>query len=428
MPSPAPPASPWLQRSLPLMPAIGMVASIGYVWNWQGAHVGMHPLLLFGLIQSIFFLIQTLLCLLYRPVPADRQLELPRVTVVVPAYNEGAMIRISIGSVAASDYPADRLEMVVVDDGSHDDTYAHMEAMAAQHPNLVHLIRLPQNVGKRAALYAGFRAAKGEILVTLDSDSVLEVAALRNLVAPLQQRPKIGAVAGRVAVLNRDGLMGRMLDVQFSLAFDFLRAAQSVTGIVSCCPGALTALRRAIIAPHLEAWAHQTFLGRAVAHGEDQALTNIVIAQGYNTCYQATAVVHTLVPETYSKLCRMLTRWDRSYIVESIVFARSLSLPLLRRGQVLAVTNFWLEHVRRLMLYVGLAELPRLLLYQPELLSRFFVAFLIGTTSSALYYLRSERSLRFLYGVLYSAYALFYLNWILPWALFTVRETRWGTR
>ncbi|MDF3064823.1 MAG: hypothetical protein K0R38_424 [Polyangiaceae bacterium] len=74
-----------------------------------------------------------------------------------------------------------------------------------------------------------------------------------------------------------------MLEVQYALAFDFGRAAQSVYRAVACCPGALSAFRRDPVLPHLDGWVQQKFLGRHVNHGEDQALTNIVLRAGYDT-------------------------------------------------------------------------------------------------------------------------------------------------
>ena len=141
---------------------------------------------------------------------------------------------------------------------------------------------------------AGFRAATGSILVTIDSDSEIEARTIDEMVAPFLADPDVGAVAGRVAVLNRDTTISRMLEVQYALAFDFGRAAQSTYRCVACCPGALSAFRREAVLPFLDEWANQTFLGRPVNHGEDQALTNIVLRQGYDTVYQRNAIVWTL--------------------------------------------------------------------------------------------------------------------------------------
>ena len=121
-------------------------------------------------------------------------------------------------------------------------------------------------------------------------------------------------MAGKVCVLNRfRSLLPRMLHVRFVLSFDFLRSAQSSYGTVYCCPGALSAYHASVIKPLVPAWLRQRFLGEACIIGEDRALTNDVLAPGYKSPYQRTAVVHILAPERYRTLCKMFLRCKRSY-------------------------------------------------------------------------------------------------------------------
>src|SRR6202012_4636618 len=119
-----------------------------------------------------------------------------------------------------------------------------------------------------------------------DSDSEVEPRTIAEMVTPFLVDPAVGGVAGRVTVLNRDTTISRMLEVQYSLAFDFGRAAQSAYRTVACCPGALSAFRRTIILPHLAETLRRTRPRRLVSHGEDQALTNAVLKAGYDTLYQ----------------------------------------------------------------------------------------------------------------------------------------------
>jgi hyaluronan synthase len=219
-----------------------------------------------------------------------------------------------------------------------------------------------------------------------------------------------------------------MLEVQYALAFDFGRAAQSVYRTVACCPGALSAFRRSVILPHLDAWTQQKFLGRPVNHGEDQALTNIVLQSGFDTVYQSSAVVHTLAPTTYRQMSRMFVRWDRSYIVEGFSFAKFMLTRYREKNRVLPVVAFLVSTFRILAVFYLVMGLPSLLDTSASELVRGMAALLIGTTFTALYYLRIERSFRFMYGIAYAIYSVFCLQWILPWAMLTVRDERWGTR
>ncbi|MGH7270735.1 MAG: glycosyltransferase family 2 protein, partial [Polyangiaceae bacterium] len=333
-----------------------------------------------------------------------------------------------IRSVARSTYPIEKLEIIVVDDGSRDDTFFHMQHLRREFPGLVHLVRFASNCGKRAALEAGFLASRGDILVTIDSDSEVEADTVTEMVAPFLADPKVGGVAGRVAVLNRDSTISRMLEVQYALAFDFGRAAQSAYRAVACCPGALSAFRRSAVVPHLAAWTRQTFLGRPVSHGEDQALTNIVLRQGFDTVYQRTATVHTLAPTTYKQLSRMFLRWDRSYIVEGLSFAKFMFTRYRDRNRVLPAVTFIASNLRLVLFFWGLLALPFVFSQDASAHLQAAISLALGAFFSAAYYLRIERSFRFAYGLLYAVYSVFLLQWILPWALITVRDERWGTR
>ncbi len=423
-----------LDRTAGLFPLVGVLLAAS--WLFRPGPAGgappiigawYRPLVVLALLQVAYFVFQTVLWLLYRPVAPAAGDAVPFLSVIIPAYNEGPMVERSIDSVAAADYPHDRLEIIVVDDGSRDDTFFHMERLRRAHPALVRLVRFAGNRGKRAALAAGFRAARGEIVLTLDSDSEVEAGTLRAMVAPFRS-PRVGGVAGKVTVLNRHHLIGAMLDVQYSLAFDFGRAAQSTFRAVACCPGALSAFRREVVVPHLDGWLGQRFLGRPVAHGEDQALTNIVLRAGYDTLYQSTASIRTLAPTRYRQLTRMFLRWERSYVVEGFSFARFMFTRWRPDGRVLPAINFFFSNLRLVLLYGALVQFPLLVLRTPWLIPGVLAATAVTTSTAALYYLRRERSLRFLYGVLYGFYALLLLQWILPWAVVTVRDERWGTR
>lgn len=390
--------------------------------------MAQHPIGAIALIQTVYTALLGVLWLRYRPFRAPEGAQWPKVSVIIPAYNEGPMVGRSIRSVAACDYPKDKLEVIVVDDGSRDDTFFHMQFLRREFPDLVKLVRFSGNRGKRSALVAGVRAASGEVILTIDSDSEIDPRTVHEMVAPFLADEKVGAVAGRVAVLNRDSPISRMLEVQYTLAFDYGRAAQSVYRTVACCPGALSSFKKAVILPFMDEWENQRFLGRPVNHGEDQALTNIVLRQGYDTVYQRTAVVNTLVPTTYSQLSRMFLRWDRSYIVEGFSFARFMFTRYREKNRVLPIVTFFVSNLRFVLVAVAIMEAPKLFDTNVTTVGRSMVALGLGAIFSAAYYLRFERSFRWIYGVLYAVFSLVALQWILPWALVTVRDERWGTR
>ncbi len=387
----------------------------------------VRPSIIWAVMGTLLLSFRTFLWFRYRPYPAATFKNAPMLTVIIPAYNEGAMVEKSIASVAAARYPRHRLEILVVDDGSKDDTWDYIQKAAKRYPRVVTTVRFDKNQGKRAALEMGFRRARGEVVITIDSDSIIDSGTLLAMAGPFRD-PKIGAVAGRVAVYNRQqGLIPRMLAVRYTLAFDFLRAVQSTYKTVYCCPGALAAYRTSVVREVLDEWVGQTFLGAPCTYGEDRSMTNYILSRGYDTVYQRTGVVNTIVPVTYGKLCKMFLRWDRSYVREEIRFARpgleTAADPAAdRRHRCLHHQSALSGGLHR----DGPARLP--LLRRP--LDHLRVLFVMGLMSAfnMFYYLRSERSWDAIYGVFYAYYSAFVLFWIFPYAVLTVRARSWMTR
>ena len=387
----------------------------------------VRPTVIWISMGMLLLFLRTILWLLYRPFAPVRAEEAPSLTVVIPAYNESAMVEHAIASVVAAHYAHDRLQIIAVDDGSTDDTWHHIQNAALRFPGRVTPLRLPANLGKRGALAEGFRHANGEIIVTVDSDSVVEREALLAIAGPFRE-PRVGAVAGKVAVHNRRaGLIPRMLHVRFILSFDYLRSAQSVFRTVYCCPGALAAYRTSVVRRVLPAWERQRFLGAPCTYGEDRALTNDILALGYDTVYQRSAVVHTIVPETYGKLCRMFLRWDRSYIREEFRFARIVwRRPPFPR--VFALYESGITNLRYPVAYTSIALWAVNAFSDPTALVRMLLAIMVVSLVYVLYYLRSERSWDFVFGILYAYFSFFALTWIFPYAALTVRARGWLTR
>jgi hyaluronan synthase len=395
--------------------------------NLHWSRLVIRPSVLWVFMGIVLLAFRTFMWFRYHPFPSADEAEAPFLTVVIPAYNEGAMVKNSIDSVAMAHYPRDRLEIFVVDDGSKDDTWEHIRSAAARYPGLVTPVRFDKNRGKRAALEAGFRQARGEIVATIDSDSVIEPQTLLAITGPFRDS-SVGAVAGKVVVYNRyEGIIPRMLHVRYILSFDFLRAVQSTYKTVYCCPGALSAYRIKVVKKVLDPWMRQTFLGRQCTYGEDRSMTNFILSQGYDTVYQRTAVVHTNAPLTYMQLCRMYLRWDRSYIKEEIRLAGIVwKRPLLSR--LICVFDQVITNLRFPVNYLVLALIITLAVNDPLSLLRLFFAIGVISFINMLYYLHSERSWDFIYGIFYAYFAFFSLFWIFPAAFLTVRSRSWMTR
>jgi cellulose synthase/poly-beta-1,6-N-acetylglucosamine synthase-like glycosyltransferase len=162
----------------------------------------------------------------------------PAVSVVVPAFNEAAVIAATVRSLAASDYPSP-LEIVVVDDGSTDQTAAVVEGLGLAG---VRVLR-QDNTGKAGALNAAIASARHDIIVSADADTVFERETVVLLVAALAA-PGVGAVAGNTKVANRARRLGRWQHIEYVIGFNLDRRLYDVLSCMPTVPGAVGAFRR----------------------------------------------------------------------------------------------------------------------------------------------------------------------------------------
>ena len=367
----------------------------------------------------------------YRPMLFVADDKLPTVSVIIPAYNEGLLVRQAILSAAASRYPTDRLEIIAIDDGSGDDTWPHILAAARQARQRVRVttLRQPTNQGKRRALYLGFARARGDVFVTMDSDSVLERDSLRNAVTPLVRDPAIGCVAGCVQVLNpRDSLMTRFLKCTFSLSFKFVRAYQNEFRGVFCTPGALSVYRAEVVRGIADEWLNQRFLGRPCVTGEDRAMTNLFLREGWLTAYQGNAVVWCKMPHDYTGLIRMFLRWARSNIRETLFLFRFMFSRFRTRYLHAFRINMLLAAMSLVVPVVLISNSLALLATDDGYLLRHVgVVIMYAMTVSVIYY-RNERDSDWVWLFVYGFFWVACLSWILPYAALTLRNTGWLTR
>jgi len=378
----------------------------------------------YGLSVAVYILSRFVLSLFYRS-GKNHGIE-PRVAIVMPGFNEEEAIAQSLRSLLQLDYPADKLELVAVNDGSTDRTLVEMRKVEHEANGRVHVISFPENRGKRAAMAAGIRATDAEIIAFVDSDSMLEPDALRVLVQHFA-KPKVGAVAGHAEVLNiKESWMSRMQAVRYFVAFKVLKAAESVFSSVTCCSGCFAAYRRAAIMPHLEAWEHQRFLGREATFGDDRSLTNYVL-RDWKIPYEAKAVSHTIVPATLKKFLTQQVRWKRSWTRESLIAGRFIW----RKNPIVALSVY----VGMILPLAAPIAAGRAMLYRPIVdHAGSPLLYLIGIYAMAtiygLYYaMRQNRwDALWVFGILFVFFYLCFLVWQTYYAILTSNRTSWGTR
>jgi cellulose synthase/poly-beta-1,6-N-acetylglucosamine synthase-like glycosyltransferase/peptidoglycan/xylan/chitin deacetylase (PgdA/CDA1 family) len=219
----------------------------------------------------------------------------PSVTIVVPAYNEAVGIERAVRSLAASHYPD--FEVVVVDDGSLDDT---AEIVAGLELENVRLVR-QDNAGKAAALNTGVEVSESEIVVMVDGDTLFEEDTVARLVAPFVD-PDVAAVSGNTKVGNRSGLLGRWQHIEYVIGFNLDRRMYDVLQCTPTVPGAVGAFRRAVLAEV------GGVPGDTLA--EDTDLTLAIGRTGQRVVYAETARAWTEAPSSLGALWRQRYRWS----------------------------------------------------------------------------------------------------------------------
>ncbi|NPV54305.1 MAG: glycosyltransferase [Firmicutes bacterium] len=343
----------------------------------------------------------------------------PSVTIVIPTMNEEKAIFGTIEACCSLDYPEDRLEIIVINDGSRDGTWREIARAMDIFPQ-VKAVNWTANRGKRAGMVEGIRRSQSEIIVFIDSDSVVEPGSLKALVQPFVDS-NVAAVVGHADVLNKDrNLLTRMQAVRYFISFRIMKASESVFNSVTCCSGCYSAYRRNAVLGVLNEWQNQTFLGRKCTFGDDRSLTNLLLREGYSLLYVSEARVKTIVPETWRGYFKQQLRWKKSWFRESLI----------------AVTHMWRRNPG--------ASIP----YYLSVLFTFcsplvLVRSLVLSAASRWGYLGGLAILGALYGLYYRihrrdglwpyAFVFVFLNafvfsWQIYQAILTSTNTSWGTR
>jgi poly-beta-1,6 N-acetyl-D-glucosamine synthase len=231
----------------------------------------------------------------------------PFVSIIVPVYNEGKVVRESIMSLLRLDYS--NYEIIIVNDGSTDDTADVARTLVGYQKGSygdvkVSLINKP-NGGKARALNAGISYSKAEIVLCMDGDSQLSEDSVRMAVRHFSD-PEIGAVAGNVKVLNRKKLFTDLQALEYIEGLNMARAAQSFFKLVNIIPGPIGLFRKKAI-EDAGYYSSDTF-------AEDADLTLKILARNWKIYYEPRAISYTEAPEKLYQLLKQRYRWTRGIL------------------------------------------------------------------------------------------------------------------
>ena len=349
----------------------------------------------------------------------------PTVAFIIPCKNEEVDIGESIIQCYQTDYPPEKIEVIVINDGSTDRTLLILRELQKFYPNLK-VIDWPKNQGKRWAMAAGFEVAKSEIIIQLDSDSHIEPKTFRELIKPFRNT-KVAAVVAQGEPKNADkNILTRMQAAYYFMSFRILKAAESTFDTVFCASGCCSAYRRSAVMPVLYYWLSESFLGRPVTWGDDRALTSWVLKAGGKTIFSSRALAYTIVPENWKQLMKQQLRWKKSWIINFFFTSRFIFkkqpfvaffyyLPLIFISLMTPIMTF------RALIYAPLT-LGILPLYH-------IMGILLVTAIMVIYYRYLDKDNKYWpYLFLWSMFTMFVLSFMIIWAAVRIQDRGWGTR
>ncbi|HEY6022493.1 MAG TPA: glycosyltransferase family 2 protein, partial [Candidatus Paceibacterota bacterium] len=239
--------------------------------------------------------------------PAEKTTALPKrypsVAILVPCWNKGATLGGTIESLLSLDYPKDKLSIVIIDDGSTDNTYEAAQKFA--HNPQVKIFQKQNEGSKYSALNFGIAHSDSELIGCLDADSFVEKDALLEMVKKFEEDTGIMAVAPSMKVNKPHNLLELMQAAEYTFGIFYKKMFDNI-GAITVLPGPFSIYRRKlfdIVGPF-----------RKAHHTEDMEMAFRMHAYGFKIANAHTAIVNTNVPATLGALIRQRTRWSRGFL------------------------------------------------------------------------------------------------------------------
>ena len=275
-----------------VMSCFWLLGGVLYYWRWERPELGERP---------------------------HREGPYPFVSLIVPCFNEGDHVEDTILALLNQDWP--EFEVIAVNDGSRDDTGNQLEALMVLHPRL-RVVHLATNQGKAMALRMGALAARGEFLVCVDGDALLDPEATRWLIRHFIDNPRVGAVTGNPRIRNRSTMLGKLQVGEFSSIIGLIKRAQRVYGRVFTVSGVIAAFRKRALLD-VGFWSLDMIT-------EDIDISWRLQMRHWDIRYEPHALCWILMPETLRGLWKQRLRWAQGGAEALLRYGRDL-LPWRRR-------------------------------------------------------------------------------------------------
>jgi hyaluronan synthase len=375
-------------------------------------------------------------------------------SVIIPVYNQKGMIETVVSAILGSTYK--NIELIAVNDGSKDGTKEILDGLARRYPALKVIHK--KNEGKRKAVASGFNMCRGKYVILIDSDSVIDENAIKELMRAFRSNPKIGAVVGQAKVWNANkNLLTKCQDAWYDYAFNIYKICESTFGSVTCCSGCLAGYRKEAIAGFIPYWAESKIqysddraltsfaigskkyklefmpLARKLAEmtskyddAEDRALTVQSLVE-WKAVYVASAIVYTDAPEKLKGYFRQQQRWKKGYI-RSNFFASVFFWKKNPLMSLIFYTDFMATFTLPLIIVI-------VLFYEPFVLGELLTPavflsglLLVGAAQGLDYRFRDKNASNWKYKPLMNLMSIFILSWLLFPSLWTLQKNAWLTR
>ncbi len=237
--------------------------------------------------------------------------EYPFVSIMVPAHNEGIVIEKTVRSLLSLDYPAERYEVIIINDNSSDNSAQILKRIQDEKPavtlKVINTDAVTGGKGKSNALNIGFNISKGEYLAIYDADNTPEKKALKYLVVTLSRNEDLGAVIGKFRTRNKSyNLLTRFINIE-TLFFQWMAQAGRWKLFKLCTiPGTNFLIRRSII-EEIGGWDTK-------ALAEDTEISFRIYRMGYKIMFMPKAVTWEQEPQTFKVWFKQRTRWVKGNI------------------------------------------------------------------------------------------------------------------
>ena len=370
----------------------------------------------------------------------------PLISIIIPVKNEEENIENCVQSVINSSYK--NKEIIVVNDGSTDKTSNILEQLKKEYPDLLSVLHLPNNLGKKHAIEKAIEIANGEFYVFMDSDCNMANDAVENISKIFLSDKEIGAITGHGKVRNADNgnLLEKIQDVWFDGQYRIIKGMESSFSSLTCCSGSLSAFRREAIQDHINKWANDKFLGIEFKFATDRRLTAFILGETienskkfdknemYNNetkvksrkwklKYSPSVNVEIGVPRTLRSLIKQQIRWRKSFI-RSIFATGSIYW---QRPLTVAIIYYLTIALRLFRPYIIIKSLIILPLTGDILSATFYLG---GAMFTGLMYgidvrLRNPGYPRWFYRPLMNVISTFIFTWLIIYAAITIKNKTW---